>query len=485
MQTPFERDATVPAASKENESYWRKLLHRWFVEYNPLYLVSATLVLGGMIVSSRGLASEGSLYGELGVAAIAELYSLALIGGAALLMRLQHRRSAVMLALLTVLYQCDLTLHTETCPNLGDVGLMATVGWLALFVGKLIALGWAMKLRVSHVMIATAMTFGFGLAVLPYALQGMGSRSASALVALWFFALMSLQQHARVTSKEVDLSEWGLIVLRRSMKAIWAMCALLGSLHVLFWSWQYHLNLAEALVPVLPLALVRFVRHETRVWALVATTLLLTAFRLESALSVTAFLASVTLALRAWLVWKTPDVSRTPVGAGTAEPMRPYRLAGDTPLAQAPPSMILLTPAIPTGRGALHRWMCGSLLAMYLSVWTLTWVGGDWPSHILALDLSVAALLALGAWRLRARIALVPLSLGFAQGVLASHILPRPQTMVGWGATAIGSGFVLLIASIAASYWLRDTSASQRAGSPPGGVPSQWGAVLRKTASDR
>jgi len=129
------------------EPYWRKLLHRWFVEYNPLYLVSATLVLGGMILSSRGLAHEGSLYGEIGVAAIAELYALALIGGAALLMRLEHRRSAVMLALLTVLYQCDLTLHTETCPNLGTIGVVASAGWLALFVAKLVALGWAMKLR--------------------------------------------------------------------------------------------------------------------------------------------------------------------------------------------------------------------------------------------------------------------------------------------------------------------------------------------------
>jgi hypothetical protein len=469
------------AEVEANDSYWRRLLHRWFVEYNPLYLVSATLVLGGMIVSSRGLASEGSVYGEIGVAAIAELYSLALIGGAAILMRLQHRRSAVMLALLTVLYQCDLTLHTETCPNLGDVGVAASIGWLALFIGKLAALGWAMKLRVSRAMMTTAITFGIGLAVLPYALQRFESRSSNALVAMWLFALVALQQHARVTSKEDDLSEWGLTVLRRSMSATWALWASLGALHVLFWSSQYHsLNLAAAALPIVPLALVRFVRRETRVWALVATTLLMTALRLESMFSVTAFLGAVTLAMRAWLVWKTPDVSETVSAAVTgAEPVTPYRFAGDVPVAAREAHMpsavptIPLPPVIPTGTGSLHRLMCGSLLAMYLSMWTFHWVGGEWPAHILSLDVGVAVVLALAAWRLRARIAFVPLSIGFAQAVVASQILPRPQTMVGWGAMAIGSGFVLLIVSIAASYYLRETSASQR------------GAVLSSTPSER
>jgi len=74
-----------PRATTEDSSrYWRRLLHRWLIEYNPLYLLSAMLVLGGMILTSQGLARQSSLYGPLGVAAIAELYALALIGGAAL-----------------------------------------------------------------------------------------------------------------------------------------------------------------------------------------------------------------------------------------------------------------------------------------------------------------------------------------------------------------------------------------------------------------
>src|SRR5687767_4219871 len=117
------------APSPTTSSSLHPLLHRWFVQYNPIYLVSAALVLAGMILTSRGLAHEGSLYGFLGVAAIAEVYAFALIGGAALLVRIGQPRPAVMLAILTVLYQSDLTLHTETCANLGSIGGVAGIGW--------------------------------------------------------------------------------------------------------------------------------------------------------------------------------------------------------------------------------------------------------------------------------------------------------------------------------------------------------------------
>ena len=115
------------ATNGAGADYWQRLLHRWFVQYNPIYLVSAMLVLGGMITAARGLAHEGSLYGPLGIAIIAEVYALALIGGAALLTRIRQKRPAVLLALITIAYQSDLTLHTETCAFLGGIGIAASV----------------------------------------------------------------------------------------------------------------------------------------------------------------------------------------------------------------------------------------------------------------------------------------------------------------------------------------------------------------------
>ena len=95
------------------------LLHRWFVQYNPLYLLSAALVLFGTHLLYRDLLAAGYLLGQLGVPAIAEIYAWALIGGAALLTRIELRRPAVLLALLAVLFQGDLTLLIETSVYLG------------------------------------------------------------------------------------------------------------------------------------------------------------------------------------------------------------------------------------------------------------------------------------------------------------------------------------------------------------------------------
>src|SRR5262249_45016263 len=119
MTTSNDSTASPDAAPDPGASYARRLLHRWFIQYNPLYLLSATLVLAGTFSLSRGLEQVGSVHGPLAVSAIAELYAACLIGGAALLVRIGHRRPAVMLALITVLYQWDLTLHTERSPLFG------------------------------------------------------------------------------------------------------------------------------------------------------------------------------------------------------------------------------------------------------------------------------------------------------------------------------------------------------------------------------
>ena len=87
---------TEPAS---REAALRALLEEWFVTYNPLPLASAALVLGGLWIASREVAMRG-VVGALGVSAIAELYSLALIAGAWVLRAHGHRRSAVMLGLL-------------------------------------------------------------------------------------------------------------------------------------------------------------------------------------------------------------------------------------------------------------------------------------------------------------------------------------------------------------------------------------------------
>ena len=70
------------------------LLHRWFVQYNPLYFASALLVLAGLFLVATGLGVD-DVQSHAAVAGIAQLYQFLLIGAAwRLLARTGSRRPA-------------------------------------------------------------------------------------------------------------------------------------------------------------------------------------------------------------------------------------------------------------------------------------------------------------------------------------------------------------------------------------------------------
>ena len=52
--TPPEVPAATPPS--ERDAFFQRLFYRWFIQYNPLYLVSAALVLAGCSLWARGLA---------------------------------------------------------------------------------------------------------------------------------------------------------------------------------------------------------------------------------------------------------------------------------------------------------------------------------------------------------------------------------------------------------------------------------------------
>jgi len=458
MYEPTTEDETADSET----SYWRRLLRRWFVEHNPLYILSAALVLGGMILLSKGLAREGSLHGGLGVAAIAELYAVALIGGAALLTRIGQRRPAVMLGLLTVLYQWDLTLHTEAAANLGPVGVWASGAWLALFVGKLHALAWAMKVRLSRRAFATATLGAAGLTLLPHALPLLEPRSGTAVVATWLFALGASYPPRSVESL-VDLDAWGRVVLRRTAGAGWIGSALFVVLHVLFWSTIRPLEVG-ALACVLPLLAARQVRTEGRVWIAAASTLLFVGWVLPGTFAAIALLGAFVLGERALAALRsvreapdapTPDATGAPYRAvdagGPPGRHRPLRAAG----------LALVDPA--GARASAMRLLTGAVFSLYLSVWTRGWVGGPWPAHVIALDLVVTATVLAAVWRTRVRLAVAPLAITWVHLVVQARLVPPPRSLLEWGGAAVALGFGLLLASLAASYRLREARGPSRA----------------------
>lgn len=430
----------------QHASFWHRLLYRWFVQYNPLYLVSATLVLGGMTLVSRGLAQEGNLYGPLGVSAIAEVYGLALIGGAALLTRIGLRRPGVMLALLAVLYQGDLTLHTETCVHLGQAGLWAAAAWLAMFVGKLYSLAWAVKVRFSRGALATAVSGALGLATIPHFLGRVSPNAAGSAIALWLFGLGVIASLQEVSSL-VPLDDWGRTVLRRSTRATWLIWAALVGIHVLFWSTQHAVQLAFVL-PTLPLLASRHVRSEARAWVIVACTLAFVFFAMPFAFSTTAILVAATLVLRSLSRVRAPSVARQ---APPPAPS-PYRAAGE---GVAPATVEVAPVLVPLARSAQARLWTGALSALHAAVWTFGWTGGKLPAHAAWLDVTFAIVMLALAWRLRDKVILLPPALGGAHALFAADLVPAPRSALEWGLAALGIGFALLGASLGVSYRLR------------------------------
>ncbi|HEU4412983.1 MAG TPA: hypothetical protein VFS43_47515 [Polyangiaceae bacterium] len=417
---------------------WRRLLHRWFIEYNPCYLLSAALVLAGMTLLSRGLAGDASLHGRFGVTAVAELYSAALIGGAALLMRIRQRRSAVMLATLAIVYQGDLTLHTDTSPGLGAAGAVAAGAWFVLFVAKLSALAWAMRIRLSRAAVAAAALGALGLSALPFCLEALGRRGAGAVVMLWLFALVALRGSAVITSAEA-LDAWGRTVLRRAVRVAWCLLGALAVFHVVFWSVQGRLDLMTV-VPVGALVAAHRARTERQAWAAVLATLAFVGWTMPSSLSAASLVAAAVCAVRgAGALRRWADDARSPVAEG------PYRASGeDGETASNDPG----------GEGA-SRWLLGAAMLAHLSIWTMGWTGGAWPAHVVSLDLLLTAGLGAGGWLFRTRAVMVPAATLWGHLIWQAGLVPRPHSTQAWGGTIVALGFALLGASLATSYWLR------------------------------
>lgn len=425
-------------------SYWRRLFYRWFVEYNPIYLLSAGLVFAGCFLWSRDVVNEGSLRSALGIPLVAEMYAASLIGGAALLTRIGMRRPAVLLALIAIVYQWDTTLHTEACAFLGVPGAVASLVWLVIFAIKLFALGWALRVRFSPFAVASALTAAVGLVLAPRVLPLVGERTASALLAVWVFALVSLHRRDAITSL-APLDTWGTTVLRRVTRAAWIMSAALVGLHVIVWAVNTELLLAPTFI-VLPLLGVQRFRRERWVWISVGGALLLAAGGPQGTFFVIAFLAAVALVLRA----TAPILAPTAIAAA-APPSTPYR-AGEDATVVSPSQWVAAT----LDRAERARAMSGALFATYLGLWTCRWSEGPWPAHVLALDVVLALVIAVAAWRTRVRAPLiVPFALDVAHLVIASRLVPLPRSASGWGATVITLGFVLLGGSLAASYRMR------------------------------
>ena len=446
----------TPLDANDQRTGVHPLVHRWFVQFNPFYLLSAALVFYGSSLLTADLANQGSLAWTVLSALVSQVYAFALLGGAALLVRIDRRRPAVMLALLFLLYQWDLTLHTETSAYLGGAGFLSVMVWLLVFVEKLLAIGWALRIRFAPRFFAAAVLGAVGLAFGPRLIPELGSVASGMMVGAWIFALGALGPFSEGITSLVELDPWGRTVLRRATRAAWIASGVLLGIHVFyFWAKNHEITLSAAL-PAFPLLYVRKVRSEAVAWGYVLGVLAFVALGAPGLLWGTALLTAAALVLRALSPTFRAEEVRRP---GAFVPQPPYR-ASRSPESPPPEATVSLAPSV--GRGERMRAYAGAVFAVYLGVWAAGWEGGTWPEHIALLDVALTAAVLFAVWRFRLYSPLVPLAACYA------NLVPAPESTVAWGASTIGLGFALLAGSLAVTYRFRTRAATGSPAAVPG-----------------
>jgi len=392
--------------------FWKaeRLLRRWLVLYNPLYLFSALCVLGGVLMVSESL-DQDSRQGEIWLMAVMELYEVLLIGGAALLYRMARlSRPAVILALLEVLFIADVTLQAEAAATMRSGAILATACWLALFVFKLNALAWALRLRLSLSARILPALGAAGVVLFPTLLfNHVTNKEVTGLLMVWFAGLVVAAVvwiRPRVESNQ-PLDARGQEVLRKITSSAWILWALFLSFHIVSWSVANDLPWNPLQLTPLFLLAALLSKKEAAVWGWTAATLALTLSE-TYALSSTAFLAGLLLCWKAH--WRD-----------------------------------------------LPRMYVGSIFCGYLGVLAFSWVSLPIPTSppLFWLDLTAAALLCALAWWQR-----LPSASLAALGMMLKIFFQYREASAGlstfqWGVLLLGVGFSTLLVGILVNWKLR------------------------------
>ena len=407
----------------------RKLLHYWFIQYNPLYFVSALCVLFGMFLVSRGLVEMGWTRGQMLLTAVIQAYEILLIVGAAILFRLAGEyRPAVILGLLEVFFLYDCTFQTEIIATFERIGIVLTVGWIALVALKLMALARAFRLKIVVFVLIIPVLAAIGVAGTPYLLKSaMIEKNMAHLLATWLgvaLVFSVLWIRPKVTCA-IPLEEWGQTVLRRATKSAWMIWAGFYFYHIITWFGMFDITFALApLVPFFLLVPFKFNTEES-VWASGLGAFAFSLMQMDFfTFSPIMLMTGVAFGLQAW-------------------------------------------------RMRQNRLYLGALVSLHIACWTIGWHTWPPPAQNWWLNLATGSILLLMAWRLRLTSALLIAILGilpvlkkvviaifsFIKAVILSiySVLKSflPQSLLGWGILLLAVGFMALIIGVAINWTQR------------------------------
>ena len=146
----------------------KTLLRYWFVQFNPLYFISAFCVLYGVFLIARNISAldPGSPErAHLVLFGVIQAYEALIIGGAAFLVhRARAVRPAVILTLLEAVFLFDCTFRLESVVFIGPLwaGVVMLV-WLLLTAAKVRALAAVMRVPLAAWHYAAVLAAALGI----------------------------------------------------------------------------------------------------------------------------------------------------------------------------------------------------------------------------------------------------------------------------------------------------------------------------------
>lgn len=383
---------------------YRSVLHRWFIEYNPLYFFSALCMLSGVFLVSPGFEETAWQFWETVLTLVIEIYQIVLIIGAALLFRyIKLYRPSVILGLLAVSFLFDATFQTEVIGTFDRSGPFITANWVLLAAVKLIALRWAFRLSIPWRVLAVPLLAVAAVAGFPHLFTRTNyDHNTLHLMAVWWgigLATYIFKTRPQIRC-EAALTQRAQEMLQTITNAVWLIWAGFYLYHLISWFNTFDISLNHPSLYLMPLllALALIANTENQVWAACAGVLFIVFFQLKWLCPV-ALLTCIVFGVRAWRL-KRP------------------------------------------------RLYIGAVLTAYLAVQTIGWSGRPLPApNHAALFVAAAALIAI-AYYFRLALALAPLLLGlYPIGVSVGTL-----GIKGWGLLLIVMAFVTLISGVAVNW---------------------------------
>lgn len=167
---PFQDWGLIPKREANERFDIKTALHHFFVEFNPLYLISAFCIFYGvfLVANNIDLIDQASnISGQVILFFVLQAYEATIIAGIAFLVfKTKTIRPAVILCLLECALIFDCTFRLESLSQTGNMGIALFAAWVVLVLIKFWLIAKIMRLNMSWIHYACITATALSLAII-------------------------------------------------------------------------------------------------------------------------------------------------------------------------------------------------------------------------------------------------------------------------------------------------------------------------------